>query len=109
MLFKHSLVVHVLCLADGALDLSRLFDVDVGLDAHHRHDAVVERLDVWHLLRRVGREELAAQLDVEVEGVFVVLAVNGDEILCGEGGELGEAGLYLTREHVDAAYDHHVV
>ena len=47
-------IVDVLCLADGTLYCSWFLDVDVWLDAHHADDAVVEWLDVWHLLGRVG-------------------------------------------------------
>ena len=90
-------------LAGGALDGPWRLDVDVWFDAGEGDEAVVERLDEGHLLARVRREELFAQLDVEVEGVLVALAVHGDEVLRREGGELGEDRLNLAREYVDAA------
>ena len=99
----------MLCLTDGALDLSGFLDVDVRLDANHRHDTVVERFDIWHLLRWVGREVLAAQFDIEVECILVVLSIHSDEILRCECRELSEAGLYLTWEHVNATDNHHIV
>ncbi len=49
-----SLVEHMLCLARRTLDVTRLLDVDVRLDAHHADDAVVEWLDERHLLGWVG-------------------------------------------------------
>ena len=99
----------MLSLASRAFDVSRLLDVDVRLDADEGNDAVVERLDEWHLLGWVWREILLAQLHVEVEGVFVVLTFNGDEILRCEDWELGEHGLYLTWEDVDTTDDEHIV
>ena len=45
-----ALVVDVLSLTHGTLDVSRLLDVDVWLDAYHTYDAVVEWFDEWHLL-----------------------------------------------------------
>ena len=72
-----ALVVHVLGLARGALDGAGRLDVDVGFDARERHEAVVQRLDEGHLLAGVRREELFAQLHVQIEGVFVALAVAG--------------------------------
>lgn len=104
-----SLVEHMFCLACGTLDVAWFLDVDVRLDAHQTDDAVVEGFDEWHLLGWVRREVFGTQLDIEVEGVFVVLAVNGDEVLWCEDGELCQHGLYLRREDVYASDDEHVV
>ena len=51
----------MLGLARRTFDGARRQDMDVGLDAHHTYDAIVKRLDVRHLLGRIGREELVAQ------------------------------------------------
>ena len=49
-----ALVKHMLGLASGALDVARLLDVDVWLDAHKGNDAVVEWFDERHLFGWVG-------------------------------------------------------
>lgn len=104
-----TLVVYMLSLTERTLDAVRLLDVDVGLDAYHADDTVIEWLDEWHLLAWVGREELLTQLDVKVEGIFIVLAIDSDEVLWSEGRELGEASLNLRWEDIDATDNHHIV
>ena len=104
-----TLVVHVLLLADRALYRARILDVDVWLDAYHRNDAVVQWFDERHLLRWVWREVLCIQLYVEVEGIFVVLAVHSDEVVRAECWELRQTSLYLSWEHVHTTDNHHVV
>ena len=106
---ERSLVEHMLCLARRTLNVAWLLDVDVGLDADERDDAVVEWLDERHLLCRVGREVLGTQLDIEVEGVFVVLAIYGDEILWSEYREFGQHSLNLRWEDVHTTDDEHIV
>ena len=104
-----SLIEHMLGLACRTFDVAWFLDVDVWLDAHQTDDAVVEWFDEWHLLRWVGREVFCTQLDIEVEGVFVVLAIHGDEILWGEYWEFGQHGLNLRWEDVHTTYDEHIV
>ena len=104
-----ALVVDVLCFSGRALYCPWRLYVDVGFDAGKGDETVVERLDERHLLAWVRREELFAQLDVEVEGILVALAIDGDEVLRCEGGELGEHGLYLAWEDIDTTNDEHVV
>ena len=99
----------MLGLARRTLDGSWRQDVDVGLDAYHTYDAVVKRLDVWHLLRWIWREVLAAKFDIEIECIFVVLAIDSDEVLRCINRELSENRLNLAWEDVDTTDDEHVV
>ena len=99
----------MLGLARRTFDGARRQDMDVGLDAHHTYDAIVKRLDVRHLLGRIGREELVAKFHVEVERILVVLAVDSDEVLWRINRELGENCLDLAWEDVDTTDDEHIV
>ena len=96
-------------LSGRTLDGPWWLDVDVGFDACEGNQTVVERLDERHLLAWIRREELFAQLDIEVEGILVALAIDSNEVLWCEGRELGEHGLYLAWEDIDTTDDEHVV
>ena len=97
------------CFAYRALNAIRWQDVDVGFDAHHAHDAVVERLDEFHLILWIGAEELGLQFYVQIECVLIVDTIYCDEVLRLECRERCQTGLYLRWEYVHAADDDHVV
>ena len=78
----------MLCLTHRALDGARGLDVNVGLDACYRNEAVVKMLDERHLLGGVGREEVFAEFHIKVEGVFIMLTVHRNEVLRCERREL---------------------
>ena len=83
--------------------------MDVRFDASEGDKTVVERLDERHLLAWIRREELFAQLDIEVESILVALAIHGNEVLRSESRELCEYRLDLTWEYVHATNDEHIV
>ena len=43
--------------------------MDIRLDTNHADDAAIEWFDIRHLLRRIRREILHTQFNIEVEGI----------------------------------------
>ena len=84
-------------------------DMDIRLDAYHREDAIIERFDEFHLILWVCTEEIRLEFHVEIECVFIIYAVNSDEIIWLECRKLRQTSLYLTWEYVDATDNHHVI
>lgn len=83
--------------------------MDVWFDAHDADHTLEERLDVLHLIGRIGAEELWLELDVDIEGILVLDTIDGDEVVWLEGRELGEDSLDSRWEDIDATDDKHIV
>lgn len=85
----------MLCLALRTLDAVRLGNVDGWLDADDAEKSVAELTLVLEHDVHVVRVVFWTELYVDVEGVNIVHAINGDEVLCLELRELKEYALNL--------------